>query len=456
MMSTDELILAMSNRATSRCYSTWMLPAPIGGAACNLLWPLGAVAGSLGIVALVAMGAGTALAGLAMADQESSRIAQGDRNALAAYLTDDDLGEFKALAAAAATAPPKPMGATPVPSPESGSTTQTPTPGNNADAAPVPYAPIKLDPDCPHFLLLAGSREGKTNALRCLLDGHARVNYVSTKATDQVPAHWEGYVIGGSPEVKGQQLQWLLAHWGAKLDAHADGTDTKPEWFVFDEAIQIQTYAKRSKVRGLAESIAGLQVEIATQGAAIGAYGVLLAQTKNAGPLGIDLDLLQQNFRMVIPLKSKRRLALSVIEKMGGLRLNLDQRDDILSNPSRYLQLWLGEDEDIYFDVLPEFKGKTKPLIKCPILDTDTAPQQAHETTEPKPLETRILDYLQGHGEAKTAREIRNSCTRPTDAPRASTDEIKLLLDSLIYGGHIRRWADTTTDRYQATGTGGV
>ena len=106
--------------------------------------------------------------------------------------------------------------------------------------------------------------------------------------------------------------------------------------------------------------------------------------------------------------------------------------------------------------MLPEFKGKTKPLIKCPILDTDTAPQQAHDTTEPNPLETRILDYLQGHGEAKTAREIRNSCTRPTDAPRASTDEIKLLLDSLIYGGHIRRWADTTTDRYQATGTGGV
>jgi hypothetical protein len=453
-MSRDELILAMSNRATSRCYSKWMLPAQVGGAACILLWPLGAVAGSLGIVALVAMGAGTALAGLAMADQESSRIAQGDRNALAQYLTDDDLGEFKALAAAAATAPPKPMGAAPAPK-ESGSTTQTPTPGSNADAAPVPYAPIKLDPDCPHFLLLAGSREGKTNALRCLLDGHARVNYVSTKSTDQVPAHWEGYVIGGTPEGKGLQLQWLLAHWGAKLDAHADGTDTQPEWFVFDEAIQIQTYAKRSKVKGLAESIAGLQVEIATQGAAIGAYGVMLAQTKNAGPLGIDLDLLQQNFRMVIPLKSKRRLALSVIEKMGGLRLNPDQRDDILSNPSRYLQLWLGEDEDIYFDVLPEFKGKTKPLIKCPILDTDTATQQATEQAEPKALHQRIIEYLAGHGDAKTAREIRNACTRPTDIPRASTDDVKGLLESMILAGKITRWTDTTTDRYQATGTGG-
>lgn len=461
-MSRDELILAMSNRATSRCYSKWMLPAQIGGAACILLWPLGAVAGTLGIVALVAMGAGSALAGLAMADQESARILNGDRDALAQYLSEDDIGEFRMLAAA--SMPPKPMGAAPAASSsqESGNKSQT-EPGNVSadDVAPVPFAPIKLDPDCPHFLLLAGTREGKTNALRCLLDGHARVNYVSTKATDQVPAHWEGYVIGGSSEEKGQQLQWLLTHWGAKLTAHAAGDDTKPEWFVFDEAIQMQTYAKRSKVRGLADALAGLQIEIATQGAAIAAYGVLLAQTKNAGPLGIDLDLLQQNFRMVLPLKSKRRLALSVIEKMGGLRLTIEQREDILSNPNRYLQLWLGEDEDIYHDVLPEFQGELKPLIKCPIADADTAPQQPQqkpqhqpaETPEPKPLGVRILDYLKGHGEAKTVREIRNSCTRSTDNPRASTDEVKDLLCLMISEGQIQRSPDGSTERYQATGT---
>ncbi|MBD2115029.1 hypothetical protein, partial [Nodosilinea sp. FACHB-141] len=340
--------------------------------------------------------------------------------------------------------PPKPSeAATPGPSSES----------TSADAVPVPFAPIQLDPDCPHFLLLAGSREGKSNALRCLLDGHARVNYVSTKATDQVPAHWEGYVLWGTPEEKGKQLQWLLAHWGAKLAAHAEGTDTEPEWFVFDEAIQIRTYAKRSKVKGLADALAGLQVEIATQGAAIAAYGVLLAQTKNAGPLGIDLDLLQQNFRMVLPLKSKRRLALSVIEKMGGLRLTLEQREDILSHPNRYLQLWLGEDEDIYHDVLPEFQGTLKPLIKCPIEDGTSASQRPQETTAPKPLGVRILDYLKGHGEAKTAREIRNSCTRPTDNPRASTDEVKDLLGLMISEGQIQRWEDGSTERYQATGT---
>lgn len=326
----------------------------------------------------------------------------------------------------------------------------------SADAAPVPFAPIKLDPDCPHFLLLAGTREGKTNALRCLLDGHTRVNYVSTKATDKIPAHWNGYVLWGTPEEKGQQLQWLLTQWGAKLAAHAEGTDTEPEWFVFDEAIQIQTYAKRSKVKGLADAIAGLQVEIATQGAAIGAYGVLLAQTKNAGPLGIDLDLLQQNFRMVLPLKSKRRLALSVIEKMGGLRLTTEQKEDILSNPNRYLQLWLGEDEDIYHDVLPEFKGALKPLLKCPAEEVTSSEPPPQETTEPKPLGARILDYLKGHGEAKTAREIRNSCTRPTDSPRASTDEVKDILCLMVSEGQIQRWGDGSTGRYQATGTGQV
>ncbi|MBD2114947.1 MULTISPECIES: hypothetical protein [Cyanophyceae] len=326
-----------------------------------------------------------------------------------------------------------------------------------ANAAPVPFVPIQLDPDCPHFLLLAGSREGKSNALRCLLDGHARVNYVSTKATDQVPAHWEGYVLWGTPDEKGKQLQWLLAQWGAKLAAHAEGTDTEPEWFVFDEAIQIRTYAKRSKVKGLADALAGLQIEIATQGAAIAAYGVLLAQTKNAGPLGIDLDLLQQNFRMVLPLKSRRRLALSVIEKMGGLRLTTEQREEILSNPNRYLQLWLGEDEDIYHDVLPEFQGKLKPLIKCPLGDGTSAPQQPQrqpqETTEPKPLGLRILDYLKGHGEAKTAREIRGACTRSTDSPRASVDEVRDILVLMISEGQITRYEDGSTERYQVTGT---
>lgn len=462
-MSRDEIVLAMSNRAISRCYSKWMLPAQVGGAACILLWPLGAVAGTLGIAALLTMGVGSAAAGLNMASRESQRIGAGDADAMTKYLSDDDVTEFtlrmasvKKLMGEEAQPSNQIPPAKQEPQPTTPSTTassQTGTGIHLDNAAPVPYAPIKLDADSPHFLLLAGTREGKTNSLRCLLNGHDRVNYVSTKATDLVPSHWDGYVISGSAESKGQQLQWLLLHWGTKLAAHASGLDTEPEWFVFDEAIQIQIYAKRSKVRRLAEDLAGLQVEIATQGAAIGAYGVLLAQTKNAGPLGIDLDLLQQNFRMVIPLKNKRRLALAVIEKMGGLRLNSSQRDDILTNPSRYLQLWLGEDEDIYHDVLPEYKGKTKPLVECPTDSSISILPPAPEPTETKTLDVRILDYLAGHGEAKTAREIRGACTRSTDSPRATVDEVRETLYTMLSNGQIKQWQAGNTDRYQVTGT---
>jgi len=450
----NALRLQVTNRAISNVHTRLGLSGQISAALVALCYPVGIiVAGPIGLWAMILLAAAVAGGSLAAIRQESSAIADGDVTKARQYLSSEELSEFNhAATQIQAASEKKAVGATAA-TQESGSNVQTEPGSKSADVAPVPFAPIKLDPDCPHFLLLAGSREGKSNALRCLLDGHARVNYVSTKATDQVPSHWEGYVIGGTSQEKGKQLQWLLTHWEAKLAAHAEGTDTEPEWFIFDEAIQIQTYAKRSKVKGLADAIAGLQVEIATQGAAIAAFGVLLAQTKNAGPMGIDLDLLQQNFRMVIPLKSKRRLALSVIEKMGGLRLTLEQREDILSNPNRYLQLWLGEDEDIYHDVLPEFQGELKPLLKCPIADADTAPQQAQETTEPKPLGVRILDYLKGHGEAKTAREIRGACTRSTDSPRASVDEVRDILALMISEGQITRWEDGSTERYQVTGT---
>jgi hypothetical protein len=454
------------------CQTAWdrvMNTSTIVAAGMAVTLPLGGMAGIMGLAAWGLGAVSVAIGGVMFAWREGQDIYSGDSAAIDRWLPDDDWAALanraEQVKLAAADAIKKPMGAVDATKAANHLTLENTkchqmehSSGSPeaATTAPVPYAPIKLDPDCPHFLLLAGSREGKTNALRNLLDGHARVNYVSTKATDQIPGHWEGYVVGGTAEAMGQQLQWLLTHWGAKLAAHASGTDSEPAWFVFDEAIQLQTYAKRSKVRGLADALAGLQIEIATQGAAIGAYGVLLAQTKNAGPLNIDLDLLQQNFRMVIPLKSKRRLALSVIEKMGGLRMSIAQREDILTNPNRYLQLWLGEDEDIYHDVLPEFEGELKPLIKCPAFFEGSTPSMATEpteTAEPKPLEARVLDYLRGHGEARTAREIRGACTQSTDTPRASVDEVRDILALMISEGQISRWEEGSTERYQATGT---
>jgi len=438
------------------CQTAWdrvMSTSTIVAAGMAVTLPLGGMAGIVGLAAWGLGAVSVAIGGVIFAWREGQDIYSGDSTAIDRWLPDDDWASLtnraEQVKQAAEEAIKKPAGAVDTTQAAShlslGSTEclQTETFSGSPEAAttaPVPFAPIQLDPDCPHFLLLAGTREGKTNALRNLLDGHARVNYVSTKATDQVPTHWEGYVIGGSAEDMGQQLKWLIAYWSTKLASHAMGTDTEPEWFVFDEAIQLQTYAKRSKVKGLADDLSGLQIEIATQGAAIAAYGVLLAQTKNAGPLGIDLDLLQQNFRMVIPLKNKRRLALSVIEKMGGLRLTQLQREDILSNPSRYLQLWLGEDEDIYHDVLPAFEGELKPLQRCPQEEGEAPPQQTQEP-EPKMLEVRIVEYLEGQKEPQAAWKIRNACTRPSDDPRATTDEVKDLLCLLADEGQIERVA---------------
>lgn len=415
VMSPEELRNYTQNRAIANAGLEISSSANLVVVAAVLGWPLGFfLAGWMGAAGLAVIAVAKAIGSVSQMEAEWDAIARCDAATISNWLTEADLEEIKAsapkLPGTNSVKTPRVAPATPQSPPAASKTTLTSAPAQTAPGSPseaaagalVPRSPIQLDPDCPHFLLLAGSREGKTNALRCLLDGHSRVNYASTKFTDQVPAHWEGYVIGGNTEAVGRQIQWLISHWSAKLADHAMGSDTEPEWFVFDEAIQLQTYAKRSRVKNLADDLAGLQVEIATQGAAIGAYGVLLAQTKNAGPLGIDLDLLQQNFRMVIPLKSKRRLALSVIEKMGGLKLSHEQQKAILGNSSRYLQLWLGEDEDIYHDVLPEFQGSLKPLLPCPTEGGFSSSKPQQQTPDQK-----VLAHLKKAKISKTPGRIR-------------------------------------------------
>jgi hypothetical protein len=83
----------------------------------------------------------------------------------------------------------------------------------------------------------------------------------------------------------------------------------------------------------------------------------------------------------------------------------------------------------------------------------EIAPPPPATTPQPKDLGDRILEYLQGHGEARTAREIRNACTRSTDDPRASTDDVKALLGDLVRCDYLHRWEDGQTERYQVTGT---
>jgi hypothetical protein len=369
----------MGNRATSRCYSKWMLPAQIGGCACILLWPLGAVAGSLGIVALAAMGAGSALAGLAMADQESNRIAQGDRDALAQYLSDDDITEFKQLAQATAT-PPKTTGAveaqddptTPTPT----NTTQQPEPTSESEAtAPslLPIAPCQLDDAAPHLLLIGRTREGKSETLKHLIGSEERVWYITSKYTDQVPEHWTAYRVGGRDLPA--QMAWILAKWEAQIDRHLSGQDVEREWFVVDEAVGImqslktkgETKADRDQNTAIAGKLRALIIELVTAGAAVGAFVGLLSQTGNSGPLGVDLDLLK-NFSVVSCGKRKKAQMISSFEKLTQLRLNSEQSAQAL-NLSGFWQLW--ENEGPTLSQVPLSTLNLAPVITAPINDYD-------------------------------------------------------------------------------------
>jgi hypothetical protein len=318
---------------------------------------------------------------------------------------------------------------------------ESPSPDN------LPRAPIQIDQDCPHFLLLAGSREGKSNALRCLLDNAERVHYVSSKATDSVPQHWQGYLVQGDSDTRVAQVMWLLQEWGRRLAAHAADPSLLPEWFVVDEAIQILNYAKRGGKK-LAEAWCDMLIEIATQGAAIGCYGVVLAQTKNAGPLGIDLDLIQQNFRIVVPVKQKRRLALTVLEKIAGLRLTQAQQEEVLTFPGEYLQLWVGGDEQVYFDVLPCYQGALKALERCPELSADgddTTIIVSAQRMEKSP-EEKVIDWLNNNPGWHTVAAIKKS-VRPL--PDWQKSAVQNMLMALWENGRI----DASDDKYAATGT---
>jgi hypothetical protein len=190
----DDIALALSNRATSRCYSKWMLPAQIGGCACVLLWPLGAVAGTMGIIGLVGLGGGSVVAGLLMAGQETAKIAKGDRDALAANLTDDDIAEFKAMAQ---VSPPKHRGAL---MPAHSTTTPAPIPGNVA-SEPVEVAPVATPApvghlhwrDGEHLVLIGLSGASKTTTLIDCVPTTSPVIYITLKSEDKAPDGWKAY-----------------------------------------------------------------------------------------------------------------------------------------------------------------------------------------------------------------------------------------------------------------------
>lgn len=298
----------------------------------------------------------------------------------------------------------------------------------------VEHRPVELDEDAPHICMLAGTREGKSNALRHLLRNAETVHYVTTKINDQVPVHWNGYLLQGDSRAK--QIEWVIDDWSSRLKAHCQDPSLPAEWFVLDEATTIPAYARQSSGR-LAKRLSELQVEMMTQGAGVGCFLVLMAQTKNAGPLGVDLDLLQQNMNVIVPIKRKRSLGMSSLEKIGGIRLSEAQRISIVNNPAPYLQLWLGEDEEVYFDTIKEVKANLKPLVSCPV--TGIAFEENSEELTRQAVSDRVVSFLSRDGSQHTVAGVRKN-VRPL--PNWSKDDVAVLLCELVTAGRVEKDGD--------------
>lgn len=247
----------------------------------------------------------------------------------------------------------------------------------------LPQKPPELDDSAPHLLLLGGTREGKTEALRYLLAGQPRVTYLTTKVTDHVPTHWGGYCVGGNAKIR--QLIWFMDYWAERLDLHLTGKDTDPEWIVADEAIGHRVSLKNASKK-LSDRWDGLMLETCTAGAAVGLYSAILCQTKNSGPIGIDLDILQQNYSVIAAVKRKRSLGFGVFEKMAGVKLAEEQKAQVLQL-NGYYQLWMDGYGEPAIGQLSPIQTPTKLVEPCPEIPDDSDDDSSDEAPTSDPNE---------------------------------------------------------------------
>ncbi|MEL6137849.1 MAG: hypothetical protein AAFR42_10625 [Cyanobacteria bacterium J06628_6] len=443
-----QLLLATKNRAITRCWLSHTGYGQIAAATAGLLWPVGAiVAGVWGIAAMGGFAAVIAIGSVASASREAEAIelevSEGTFTRMGAYLTPDDLLDLKRKAVTMGVVSEKKhrpvMGQTPT----SGNGTNAPSAGC---AAPLLRAVAQLDEAAPHLFMVGRTREGKSETLKHLIGSEQRVWYVTSKATDKVPEHWQGYRVGG-PQL-GQQMTWLLDQWEASLLNHLEGADGDREWFVIDEAVGILQSLKTKGHKATSERLRGFIVEMLTAGAAVNAFIGILSQTGNAGPLGIDEDLLK-NFSIVGCGKRKKAQMVKAFCKLTDLRLTGEQEAEILGL-SGYWQLW--ENGGPTLSQVPLSELPLKDVVKCPVEEGKTdacEPPKATKFT----FEERILDYLRKQSEGKTARDIARACTRSTDDPRPNVEQIKAMLTLMIAAGRVRREIEGQVERYWAIGT---
>jgi hypothetical protein len=456
----DELKLELQNRAISRAAVGMSTTAQVAAVASALCWPVGLwVGGWLGVAALASAAVLVMGGTVAAIDEEIKAIEGGDKAKIKGWLTEGDVVEaMERHGLGGAAESPKIQGTSgqvPTESPSSSDPTQTaPIDGSESTAAgALPRGVLALRPET-HLKLLAPSRGGKTNTLLHLLKDAKRVTYVTLKDSDRVPQHWQGYRL--RPFNIHRDVAAVVREVQATVGAILDGTGQGEHWLVVDEALAItdllQASVEDDDDRMVAKEFTSLiKLHLAT-GAAQGARLALMSQTQNGTDIkGISAASLQNLWTVVCGsercAEGLRHLAPWYQKHVGGL--TGAQVAELRALTTGFYQLASVRGEAVLC-AFPQFVGDLQPC-GVPGASSTSAP-----TPKPvaKALEERLLEYLTGHGQAKTAREVRNACTRSTDVPRASTEVVKQCLNQLVATGALHRWVDGPTERYQITGTG--
>ena len=452
----DELKLELQNQAISRAALGMSTTAQIAAVTSALCWPVGLwVGGWLGVAALASAAVLVMGGTVAAIDEEIKAIESGDKTKIKAWLSEDDLSDAMTRHGLAGTPD----------SPKLTGTSQNPSPSNATQTAPTAASDpagaltrgvLALRPET-HLKLLAPSRGGKTNTLLHLLKDAKRVTYVTLKDSDRVPQHWQGYRL--RPFQIHRDVAAVLSEVQRTVGAILDGTGKGEHWLVIDEALAITDLLQASPEddddKAIAREFSSLiKLHLAT-GAAQGARLALMSQTQNGTDIkGISAASLQNLWTVVCGsercAEGLRHLAPWYQKHVGGL--TGEQVTELRSFTSGFYQLASVKGVPVLCG-FSQFTGDLKPCVVPGSSRVIVTPPPADQNTEPKPLGVRILEYLKRHGEPKTAREIRGACTRPTDDPRATVDEVRDILALMISEGQINRFDDSGTERYQTTVT---
>lgn len=441
-MTKDELLLATKNRAVTRCWLSHTSYGQIAAATAGLLWPVGSVVA--GVWGIAAMGgfAGVILIGSVMsaskeADAIDLEVSQGNFTKMGEYLTQDDVLDIKRKAIAMGVATPeKKMSPQAGQTQTSGNTTAIPNNGDNAQ--PLPREIAQLDDAAPHLFMVGRTREGKSETLKHLIGAERRVWYVTSKATDKVPEHWKGYRVGGP--MLGEQMSWLLDQWEASLLNHLEGKDSDREWFIIDEAVGILQSLKTKGFKDVAERLRGFIVEMVTAGAAVSAFMGILSQTGNAGPLGIDEDLLK-NFSVVGCGKRKKAQMIKAFCKLTDLKLTADQETEVLNLPG-YWQLW--ENNGPCLSQVPLSNLSLKDVLPCPTND-----KQNDAAQNPDEAIALVTEVLSKASSPLRASEIRKAKRLFKDHMELA--DVEQLLAQMMTKGIVAMDAETPP-RYRVSG----